>query len=303
MSNYNITDFESQVKKILQKAQIKKSLNKDVISWLHSRGLDDKALAISNCANNIGITNINGVAKIVRADFCKQRLCNVCAWRRQSKFTAQMFPVLKVLQKKYEFLFVTLTMRSVPVEDLKNAVNEILKAYDRLLKHRRIKRSWVGKVRGLEMKYNQHTKTFNPHIHVLVAVENDYFTNNEKYISHKMLVEYWSESLRTDYKPRCEVKKVTDQQGAVIETLKYSFKQMNDNTAMLGFHIALSGRRLVSFSGVFAETRKLLRLSDFENVLTDDMPENTPKQIFYSLYTFDATGGVYSYYKQFEMAL
>ncbi|MBR2870744.1 MAG: protein rep [Clostridia bacterium] len=303
MNNYSINDFESQVKKILQKAKIKKVLNADVVAWLMSQGEFERAYRINDCATNIGITNIGGVAKIVKANFCRERLCNVCAWRRQSKFMSQMFPVMQILSQKYEFIFVTLTVKSVPLERLKSEINTILAAYDRFLKHRRVKRGWVGKVRGLEMKYNSRTKEFNPHIHILVAVEPDYFKNDEKYISQRMVREYWQESLDADYLPRCEVKKVYDTDGVAIETLKYSFKQMTDNTAMSGFYEALKSRRLVSFSGVFAETRKLLKLSDFENVLEDDLPQDTPKQIFYTLYTFDATGGIFSYYKQFEMAL
>lgn len=303
MSHYITKDYESQVSKILQKTQIKKRLNKAVIEWLYSKGLYEKASKIDECANHIGITNIEGIAKIVKADFCRERMCNVCAWRRQSKFTAQMVPVLQHLAPNYDFIFATLTMRSVKLDELRQAIDLILSAYDRLLKHRRIKKAWQGKVRGLEMKYNTSTKTFNPHIHILVAVDKDYFTNNEKYISQAMLCDYWTESLRSDYSPRCDIRKVTQSDKAIVETLKYSFKQQEDNNAMQGFYTALKNRRLVSFSGVFAETRKMLKYSDFENVLTDDIKTEDKKNIYYALYKFDATGGIYSYYKQFELNL
>lgn len=303
ISNYSTPSYESQVAKILQKTKIKKALNEDVVQWLMDQGLTEKAYTINHCADLIGITDIGGVAKIVKASFCRERICNVCAWRRQTKFMAQMFPVMEIIGKKYEFVFVTLTMRSVALDDLKSAIDDILLAYDRFLKHRRVKRSWLGKVRGLEMKFNPKNNTFNPHIHILVAVDKDYFTNADKYISHTMLVEYWRESLRANYSPRCHLEKVTDADSGAIETLKYSFKQMTNNTALAGFYYALKNRRLVSFSGVFAETRKLLKLSDFENVLTDDMPEDTPRNLTYTLYRFDATGGVYNYYKDLECRL
>lgn len=298
--NCTTNETKSQVSKILQKTKIKKMLNADVVAWLCSIGETDRAQHINECATHIGITDIGGYAKIIKADFCRERLCNVCAWRRQSKFMAQMFPVMEILSRDYEFLFVTLTLESVPLEDLKPTIDLMLKGYDRFLKHRQVQRGWVGKVRGLEMKYNPKARTFNPHIHILVAVEKDYFTDTKKYVSHTELVRCWQESIRTQYKPRCEIKKVTETQKATIETMKYAFKQMTDSTAMQGFHTALKSRRLVSFSGVFAEIRKLLRQSDFENILTDDIPEDTPRKIMYTLYRFDATGGVYNYYKELE---
>lgn len=298
--NCTTNETKSQVAKILQKTKKKKMLNTDVVAWLCSIGETDRAQRIDDCATHIGITEIGGYAKIIKADFCRERLCNVCAWRRQTKFVAQMFPVLEILSKDYEFLLVTLTMRSVKLGELKQAIDIMLKGYDRFLKHRQVQRGWAGKVRGLEMKYNSEKKTFNPHIHILVAVSKDYFETKTKYVSHAELVRCWGESIRTDYFPRCEVKKVTETRGAVLETMKYSFKQMKDNTAMQGFHTALKNRRLISFSGVFAETRKLLRQSDFENILTDDIPEDTPQKIIYTLYRFDATGGVYNYYKELE---
>ena len=306
--NYNTLDYESQVKKILFKTQVKKQLNTSVVSWLRDENQILKALEVEQCANHIGITEINNVAHIVKADFCRNRICNVCAWRRQSKFVAQMFPVLEKLGSKYEYLFVTLTIRNVKYENLSHAIDILLQGYDKFLKRRKIKRAWVGKVRALEVTYNTDKKsksyqTFHPHIHIFVAVEKDYFTNSKKYISHKELVGYWQECISVDYLPDCDIKKVTDTQNGAVETLKYSFKSSTDSTALKGYFYTLKNRRLVSFSGVFADMRKLLKQSDFENILTDDINTANISRLAYSLYKFDATGGIYKYYDSLELSL
>jgi plasmid rolling circle replication initiator protein Rep len=301
--NYNTLDYESQVKKILFKTQVKKQLNTSVVSWLRDENQILKALEVEQCANHIGITEINNVAHIVKADFCRNRICNICAWRRQSKFVAQMFPVLEKLGSKYEYLFATLTIKNVKYEDLSHAIDIILQGYDRLLKRRKIKRAWVGKIRGLEVTYNAKTKTFHPHIHIFIAVKKDYFTNADLYISQNEFTEYWQECIRADYKPICNVEKVTDAQGGAVETLKYSFKSSTDSTALKGYFYTLKNRRLVSFSGVFADMRKLLKQSDFENILTDDVETKNITRLAYSLYKFDATGGIYKYYDSLELSL
>lgn len=300
-NNYTTVDFDCQVKKILTKTQYKKKLNNAVIDWLYSVQENKKALEIQDCANHIGITNINNVAHIVKADFCRNRICNVCAWRRQSKFIAQMFPVLEILGKKYDFLFATLTIKNVSYEELNKTINTILLAYDKLLKRRKIKRSWVGKVRGLEITYNSLTDTFHPHIHIFVAVEKDYFVNCDKYISQNELAEYWQECISADYSPICHIEKVTDTNAGAVETLKYSFKTSSNSSALKGYFYTLKNRRLVSFSGVFAETRKFLKQSDFDSVLTDDIDKNIARNVLYSLYKFDATGGVYKYFDSLEL--
>lgn len=302
-NNYNTDNYTSQVTKILTKTAIKKGMNKPVIEWLYSKGLPDKAQIISACGDHIGITEINGVAHIVKADFCRERICSVCAWRRQSKFMAQMFPVLEIIGKKCEFLLVTLTMRNVVLEQLSASIDVLLKSYDKLLKRRKVQRAWLGKVRALEVTYNKVDKTFHPHIHLFVSVEKDYFSDTELYITQNELSAMWGECLSQGYEPICDIRKVTEEKHGAVETLKYTFKTTRDHTALEGYFFHLKGRRLISFSGNFAKIRKQLALCDFENILTDDIPQQVTSKYKYVLYKFDATGGIYNYFKELEVDL
>ena len=107
MYNYNSTKPEEsqEATSILKKAAIKRMYNQTVINWLYDIGEPQKAANIAACATYIGITNINGYAQIVKSNFCRERLCQICAWRRQSKFVAQMFPIIEKLSTEvYRFI-------------------------------------------------------------------------------------------------------------------------------------------------------------------------------------------------------
>lgn len=303
-NNYTPNDYESQVQKTLKKCEIKRSYNKAVVDWFYSHNLPEYALAVEECATFVGFTNIDNVAHIVKSNFCRKRLCNICAWRRQSKFTAQMFPVINILSEKgYKFIFATATIPNVTSENLKSAINMLMSGYDRLLKHRKIKRAWRGKIRALEVTYNAKANTFHPHIHIMIAVTEDYFSNPDLYISQEEFREYWEESLHSmfEYPLQVDIRAVDSADNGVVEVLKYSFKSSQYDTAIQGFYECLQGRRLVSFSGVFAQIRKELKYTDFDLNLNDDVEKNGKTSLKYQLYRFDVTGGVYTFFKEYDL--
>lgn len=303
MCNKYITDnVLSQEEKLFRKLLIKKGYNKNVIDFLQSVGETDRALSIEHCGEHIGITNIDGIAKIVKADFCRERLCYICAWRRQAKFTAQTFPIISILENKgYSFIFVTLTIKNMQYQDLESAVDKLLHGYELLRKRRKIARSWDGIVRSLELTYNSDTDTFHPHLHLLVAVKGNYFKDSNLYISQEEMSGMWADCIDADYIPICNIKKITDNAVGAVETIKYSLKPTRAEKAFSAFFYILRGRRLISFCGIFSKLRKELKYSDFDTILTDDVEKR--KNITYNLYTFDATGGVYRFQNTYNLEI
>lgn len=292
-------DYDCQVQKILQKAQIKKAYNSRIVQYFESIGDFQRAQKIADCGSFIGITRQDERPKIVKANFCRDRLCNICAWRRQSKFVAQMSPVLQLLSKDFEFLFVTLTAPNVSPAELETSLTLLLRAFSKLTKRRPIARAFCGICRSLEITYNAESGTFHPHIHLLVAVRRSYFTESNLYISQKELADIWRECLGLSFTPVVDIRKVSDVGGVELEVLKYAFKTPKDVAVFGVLSSALRGRRLVSFTGVFAQLRKKLKLSSFEDNLLDDYTPQGHK-ICYELYKFDVTGGVYSFYERLE---
>lgn len=309
-NDYIICDFQSQVDFLLRKTAIKKSYNKNVVSFLNTEiGLDKAGLFkdrlrrtadnILGCATYLGFTEHNGRALIGKANFCRERICYVCAWRRQAKFLAQIKPILNLLGcRGYQFLFATLTVKNCCYADLDSTVSDILAGFSKLLKRRKFARGWCGVARAVELTYNESDNTFHPHLHLLIAVEEKYFSDSSLYISQRDLCLAWAEVLGLDYIPSCDIRKVTEESAGAVETFKYTLKPSRAIDALRAFYYVLRGRRLISFSGVFADVRRELRLSDFESVLTDDVVAGGSRK--FRLYEFDATGGVYRFYKDFD---
>lgn len=295
MRDYNTNPDTSQEQKLFQKLAIKKAYNKQVIEYLCAVHEPDRANRVLHCGEHIGITTIDGIAKIVKADFCRERLCAVCAWRRQAKFTAQTFPILSILEQRgYEFIFVTLTIANMKYDKLEAAVDSLLCGYALLRHRRKIKRSWAGIIRSVELTYNADSNTFHPHLHLLVAVPHEYFINRDLYITQGELADMWADCIGACYTPVCHIEKVKgDTTAAAVEAIKYALKPTDAKQAFSAFFYVLRGRRLISFCGLFAKLRRELKYSDFENILTDDV--DTRRSITYNLYTFDATGGVYRF--------
>ena len=283
-NNNNTNKYESQVYSIVKKLAIKKNYNKKIIEWLKSEGETAKAENIKNCGIHVGITNIAGNARIVKADFCREKLCSVCAWRRQAKFIAQMYPVMDIIEKQgYKLIFITLTIKNVPYVELKKAVDVLMHGFELLRKRRKIARAWAGLCRSIELTYNEKNNTFHPHIHLLAAVKRDYFTNENDYITKKELWEIWRDCIKADYNPSVDIKTTSSNDESAVEVLKYSLKPTQAEEAFKAFLYVMKNRRLISFTGIFSKVRQELKYSDFENILTDDS-EKENKPITYELY-------------------
>lgn len=299
MNNYSTADYKSQVSKIMQKLAIKKAANKTVLDYCFYSMQLEKAERIRHCAEHIGVTNINGIAKIVKADFCRERICNVCAWRRQAKFLVTTQPVLNALAEKgYNFIFATLTVKNVQLKDLESTMQTMFDGLKRFYNNRKIKKAFKGYIRSVEMTYNEKTTEYHPHIHILAAVERDYFTNSDKYISEGMLAEIWQKSAKLTYEPIVDIRAVDDTDKASLETLKYALKPSKYKEAIKAFDTILKGRRLISFCGIVSKIRKELKLCDDENLLDVDKSE---KIITYDLYKFDVNGGFYNFMETFQL--
>ena len=303
-NDYTAHDYKSQVQNLLIKTQRFKNENKRVIKFLDeisSRDDDRRASVVAShlneCASYVGFTNIDGVASIVKANFCRERVCMVCAWRRQARFLAQLHPLLaSATNLGYQYIFVTLTLKNCCFDELRSSLDVILSAYDKLLKRRKVSRAWRGIVRSLELTYNATENSFHPHLHLLVAVEKDYVTNSDLYISQYELRKMWADLAGVSYEPWCYIERIEDENKGAVETLKYSLKPSQAFEALEAFYKLLRRRRLVSFSGVFAQLRNALKMNDFENVLVDG---DGTRGVSYDVYKFDASGGVYRFYDSY----
>ena len=220
--------------------------------------------------------------KLHASNFCKDRLCPICNWRRSLKVYSQASSVMKVAVKDYEFLFLTLTQKNVKSEDLEEEINHMMKAFKKLTKRKEFKNAVHGFFRALEITYNKKRDDYHPHFHVILAVKPSYFKKKD-YLKQDDWCRLWQESMKLDYKPTVDIRKFktsTDKElsKSVAEATKYTVKDADylvknrngklnlDKTdkVVKTLSESLAYRRLIAWGGILKDIHKSLNLDDAE---------------------------------------
>lgn len=278
-TNDNITQDVLQDKKCgkEQPWQPKKIRNLKLANSLNRLGDKKKANRVWWCSSALGFLKSleTGEKRLQSADFCRERLCPMCQWRKSIKVFNQVSKVMDKAEQEYKDLvpiFLTLTLKNCSGNDLSNMLDNIFKGWNLLLKKRKIERIVKGWFRALEVTYNSEDDTFHPHIHAILLVEKGYFKGKD-YMETKEWVQMWRTSMKLDYDPICDIRKVKVNKGkhkAVAEVAKYTLKDSefltddNDLTDKLVnvLGTSLRGRRLFAFGGLLKKIAKEIGIEE-----------------------------------------
>lgn len=207
--------------------------------------------------------------KLTHAFFCKDRLCPMCNWRRSLKTFGQVSQITSMIEDKYLFLFLTLTVRNVSCSDLSPTIDRMFKGWDKILHSKFYKDSFLGAIRVLEVTYNPKSDTYHPHLHIILAVAPDYF--QKRYVPRTKWLSVWQEAYGDRTITQVHVEKIYGKSvgsnplaAACAEISKYSvkFHKLPSDEVIYTLYDALYHRRLITFSGVFFQARKALKLDD-----------------------------------------
>jgi plasmid rolling circle replication initiator protein Rep len=213
--------------------------------------------------------------KLKRTWFCKVPLCPVCMWRKSLTWLARIYDALPRLAEDYpshRWIFLTLTVRNIPVTELREGLRDLHKAFDRLTKRAEWKRAVHGWVRSTEVTPGEDgPMRAHPHIHSLCFVPSGYF--GPYYVKQARWRELWAACARLDYDPTVDVRRVTPKKrqgspagevetnpdpfaglrGAIAETAKYATKPssltVNDADWVKEFASQVRGVRMMSIGG------------------------------------------------------
>lgn len=224
--------------------------------------------------------------RLIFANFCRDRLCPLCNWRRTMKIFGQVSQIMEIIGRDHRFIFCTLTVRNCSGKELPGVIGQMQKAWNRLLTYKDM-RPFKGAFKALEItRHPEYPREleYHPHFHIIFAVKPSYFTDSKYYLRTDRMVELWSKAMRLDYNPVCDLRTVKPkdtekyegepgelaEKSAVAEVAKYAVKsadylrgRFSDvQRAVADFLRALDGRRLCSFSGVFKEAKQKLGLDD-----------------------------------------
>jgi plasmid rolling circle replication initiator protein Rep len=275
---------------------------------------DNRYRALIDCGTFLGfskeIEQGRAVYHLKASNFCRQRLCPMCQFRKSERMFANMLRVVKHLESDYRFVHMVLTIPNPRYDyELVNAVKILYKAFGILISKGKPKKAFKGVLRCLEISYNYENDTFHPHLHCLVAVKPSYFNDSKVYISLDTLRELWSEAVkkalskvtfeadfcRTEHLLQCSLRscKVGDYEG-VAEVCKYCVKPLeldktendvqNKRVLLVLWH-TLKGARFVQKYGVIKEAFKILKLSEEDEEATGDKDDEEKR--LYLLWSSD----------------
>lgn len=244
-------------------------------------------------------------ASLTSANFCKDPLCPMCAWRKSMKLKNQVYECVKGLKGQYRFIFITLTIKNCKDFELRNTIKHLNKSFSRLL--RRKKLSFVkGGFKAVEITYNKNTDEYHPHIHAIFVVRKSYFTGSS-YLKTSELVNEWQKALKVDYQPLCFIENVRRKKGSkksalacgVAEVAKYPIKSADYTSSdyftnckvVRTLSLAVSNVRMFQFWGVLADIRKKLKLED-ENDLVHIETKDKADDVLYKV-CFEWINGQY----------
>lgn len=207
--------------------------NADCLSNHYARSIYQKySERINDCSKLLDFRLVpeqhEGVYKLKLAstNFCRVRHCPVCQWRRSLMWKAKAYQVLpKVIQNypKYRWLFLTLTVKNCPIEELRENLDLMNKSFIRLTKLKEFPA--IGWIKSVEVTRGSDENA-HPHIHCLLLVPPGYFGAN--YLSQIRWTKLWQQSARLDYKPMIHVKAIAkyhEPMSIIPEILKYQVKE------------------------------------------------------------------------------
>ena len=254
-------------------------------------GYPDYAARTRDCATFLQFNVYkSGERRLKTANFCKLRLCPMCIGRRARRSAWKLSQVLNMVEAEHgaKYLFLTLTMKNVPGDQLGDALGQLTKGWYRFMEQRQIERSVKGWFRAIEI--TRSGKQYHPHLHAILAVEPDYFSRESrksgKYLNQTDLVERWQKALRVDYRPSVRIQTTKGKSGtgeavqsaggrSAVEAAKYAVKdedyidpKLPEGEAvriLTDYTNALHGRRLTAFGGWLKEAARALDVEDLDD--------------------------------------
>jgi plasmid rolling circle replication initiator protein Rep len=151
--------------------------------------------------------------KLHSARFCRVRWCPVCLWRKAMMWRARFIKALPAILADYpkaRFIFLTLTVKNCELEDLRETLAAMNKAWKLMTLRKNFPA--IGWLKSVEVTRGTNGLA-HPHFHCLLMVKSSYFTHG--YLSQQAWRDLWKDCMRLDYDPMVNVKVVKNRKQKV----------------------------------------------------------------------------------------
>ncbi len=196
--------------------------------------------------------------KLLDARFCRVRHCPVCQWRRALMWKARAYKILPQVvtdYPKHRWLFVTLTVKNCQIQELRENLDSMNKAFKRLTELK----AWPAKgwVKSTEVTKGRDGVSAHPHLHILAMVPPSYFSHG--YLSYAKWVALWQQCLRINYQPIIHTSAIAKHHNPSLlipEILKYQVKEsdlVGDREWFLELTRQLHKTRAIAVGGILRQ--------------------------------------------------
>ncbi|MGU9451636.1 protein rep, partial [Clostridium perfringens] len=132
---------------------------------------------------------------------------------------------------------------------------------------KRKKSYYVGK--GLKIGDEEpNFNTYNPHFHVVIAVNKSYFKKSNLYITQERWLELWRSAMGDDRITQVDVRKAkANDYKEIYEIAKYSAKDSDyliNRDVFKTFYTALKGKQLIVYGGLFKDAHKMYQNGELD---------------------------------------
>ena len=259
----------------------KKLQTNDIIFKFYNTGFTKESEKIKQCGNYLEfifkehqITK-DTKKKLANANFCKNRFCPMCSWRRIRNITGQLKDAFSVIQEKQKIatLFLTLTVSNPDVKDLKSTISKMNKSFKKMSETKAFNNAVLGYFKSIEILGDKTPKgQAHPHFHILLVVDTKYFSSRN-YLNKAQWTEMWKKALGVEYTPVVDVRRIksknenfSDIDSAIAETVKYSVKHTElskrSNEDFYYLYTQTKGMRFISAGGILKQHLNLIKIDE-----------------------------------------
>ena len=328
-------ECQSLERELKQKWNVKKSAGEPLVLSFLRLGLEKRAERCAGCGTLLEFTPVLAAGgespqglppagtqqrtkwHLYKANFCRDRLCPMCSWRRSYKIFGQVSQIMDLIGKDYDFLFLTLTVPNVTASELSSKLDELNNAWHKYVKYKRISVVVKGFFKALEITYNRISNTYHPHFHVVLAVSKSYFKKSD-YIPRDEWLTLWQRAMKDKTITQVDIRRAKGKANgseisvegaaaskalasAIAEIAKYAvkssdyiFKDTEQTDSVVGcLADVLTNRRLCAFGGCFADAHKQLQLDDVEDGDLIHLDGDIRPDLATQIYRFEWSCGAY----------
>ena len=223
----------------MDKYNIKKRGNQEVFEMIEKHLTEKGSKRFEACGNWIEFfadVEVNKL-KVYKADFCNNRFCPICMWRKAHLDAMKISVLLDYLEreKNRAFVFATFTAPNADADGLVPLLKKFDTGFKNLMQTDDIERMNDGYVRKLEITYNgdeeitpeyyaraqgyldrkglgvgdpnPNVDTYHPHLHCIFSVTRGYFSGG-RYIKRDRWLELWRHVMGDDSITQVDVRRL-----------------------------------------------------------------------------------------------